>query len=173
MLIVSIDWQWWRHHLSVFALCLVAYLINLVEKPYLSQAAKCICLELLNVIFSDCKIYLSQLISCICLKLQNVFVSNCKIHLPVFAFCLVGHLINAGYTMDNRVTQCVLHTLRLKYLLSILLPAWYLLYLQQKTTVVIWMWCTERRQCTSGSKGMVTSGEDVYTYRIKYCDLSL
>ena len=87
MLIVSIDWQWWRHHLSVFALCLVAYLINLVEKPYLSQAAKCICLELLNVIFSDCKIYLSQLISCICLKLQNVFVSNLKIYLYKIALC--------------------------------------------------------------------------------------
>ena len=26
-------------------------------------------------------------------------------YLPVFAFCLVGHLINAGYTMDNRVTH--------------------------------------------------------------------
>ena len=27
-------------------------------------------------------------------------------YLPVFAFCLVArHLINAGYTMDNRVTH--------------------------------------------------------------------
>ena len=57
--------------------------------------------------------YLSQIAKYICLKLRIVFVSSCKMNLsqiakyicPFLPFVSSDHLINAGYTMDNRVTH--------------------------------------------------------------------
>ena len=69
--------------------------------------------KLQNLVVLDCKMYLSQIAKYICLKLRIVFVSSCKMYLsqiakyicPFLPFVSSDHLINAGYTMDNRVTH--------------------------------------------------------------------